>query len=362
MAVYKKKDTFENKKNYNMRRVVLTGIRKMELTQSVVPEIKNSKEVKIKLTTIGVCGSDIHYYAEGKIGSQVVQYPYPVGHECSGVIEEVGEDVSNVKIGDLVVVDPSVHCGVCDQCIVGRPHTCRNNKFLGCPGQLDGCLADYIVMPDFTCFPVTGKLNPIQAALIEPLTIGVYTVNLAQIENKDTSVGIFGVGPIGLSVLMKLLAEEITNIGIIEPLEYRLEKAKEIGARYVINPVNEDVEQKVKEKEELLLDVVFEASGEQEAVSNAIKILKPGGKLVLVGIPPEAQYTFNMDLMRRKELTVVNVRRQNHCVEEAIELVVSGKIDIEKMVTHNFSLEETPLAFEIVEAYEDGAIKAMINL
>lgn len=345
-----------------MKQVVLTGIREMAMTEIVDPVIIHPREVKIKMSTIGVCGSDIHYYAEGKIGSQVVQYPFPVGHECSGIIEEIGSNVTNVKVGDLVVVDPSVHCGHCDQCLAGRPHTCRNNKFLGCPGQLDGCLAEYIVMPGFTCFPVTGKLNPVQAALIEPLTIGVYTVKLAQIQNRATTVGIFGAGPIGLSVLFKLLADGIEDITMIEPLDYRLQKAKEIGAKYLVNPDSEVVEVVVKKQHELLLDVVFEASGTQDAVTNAVKILKPGGKLVLVGIPPSAEYTFNMDLMRRKELTVINVRRQNHCVEEAIELVVSAKIDVEKMVTHHFSLEETPKAFEIVEGYKDGAIKAVINL
>ncbi len=334
----------------------------MAMTEIPIPVLLRTDEVKIKMSTIGVCGSDIHYYAEGKIGTQVVQYPFAVGHECSGIIEEVGENVTNVKVGDLVVVDPSVHCGHCDQCLAGRPHTCRNNRFLGCPGQLDGCLSEYIVMPDFTCFPVTGKMNPVQAALIEPLTIGVYTVKLAQIESKGSSVGIFGSGPIGLSVLFKLLADGIEDITMIEPLDYRLNKAQEIGAKYLINPESENVENAVKSQHELLLDVVFEASGEQEAVTNALRIMKPGGKLVLVGIPPSARYTFDMDLMRRKELTVINVRRQNHCVEEAIELVISGKIDVEKMVTHHFSLEETPLAFEIVEAYKDGAIKAMINL
>ena len=344
-----------------MKQVVLTGIKKMKLIDVVVPTLLNKNDVKIKLATIGVCGSDIHYYSVGKIGTQVVEYPFPVGHECSGVIEEVGANVSNVKVGDLVVVDPAVHCGVCDQCLAGRPHTCRNGKFLGCPGQLDGCLGEFIVMPDFTCFDVTGKLNPAQAALIEPLSIGVYAVNVAEIESKSTSVGIFGAGPIGLSILMKLLADEISDIGIIEPLEYRLDKTKEIGAAYFINPVKESVEEVVKQKEEYLLDVVFEASGEQDAVTNALKILKPGGKLVLVGIPPSAEYTFNMDLMRRKELKVINVRRQNHCVEEAIGLVVSEKIDIEKMVTHNFTLEETAAAFDMVEGYKDGAIKAMIN-
>lgn len=345
-----------------MKQVVLTGIRKMELTTAQVPEVISNNDVKIKLASIGVCGSDIHYYAEGKIGSQVVQYPFPVGHECSGYITETGAEVKNVKVGDLVVVDPSVHCGHCDQCLSGRPHTCRNNKFLGCPGQLNGCLAEFIVMPSFTCFPVAGKMTPVQAALIEPLTIGVYAVKLAGITSINTDSAIFGSGPIGLSILMKLLADRLRNITVIEPLDYRLNKASEVGARYLINPDNEDVEIVVKENNELLMDVVFEASGDQEAVTNAVKILKPGGKLVLVGIPPNAQYTFDMDLMRRKELTVINVRRQNHCVEEAIDLVISGKIDVEKMVTHHFTLEETPKAFEIVEGYKDGAIKAMINL
>ncbi|SHE66731.1 L-iditol 2-dehydrogenase [Mariniphaga anaerophila] len=344
-----------------MKKVVLTGIREMEMISAPVPQIANADDVKIKLVSIGVCGSDIHYYSEGKIGTQVVKYPFAVGHECSGTIVEVGSKVTNVKVGDLVVVDPSVHCGHCDQCLSGRPHTCRNNRFLGCPGQLEGCLSEYIVMPSFTCFPVTGKLNPVQAALIEPFTIGVYSVKLAEIKNRQTSVGIFGAGPIGLSILLKLLADEVTNVGMIEPLEYRLEKAKEIGVRYVVNPEKQNVKTEVEKFEELLVDVVFDASGEQAAVTNAVKILKPGGRLVLVGIPPSAEYTFDMDLMRRKELSIVNVRRQNHCVEEAIELVVSGKADVEKMVTHHFPPEKTSTAFDIVEGYKDGAIKAMID-
>ncbi|MDX8339452.1 alcohol dehydrogenase catalytic domain-containing protein [Draconibacterium sp. IB214405] len=345
-----------------MKAVVLTGIRQMKLTEVPDPVLTSEQDVKIKLSTIGVCGSDIHYYAEGNIGSQVVEYPFTVGHECSGIIVEVGKDVNNVKVGDLVVVDPSVHCGTCDQCLAGRPHTCRNNKFLGCPGQLEGCLSEFIVMPSYTCIPVSDQLNAMQAALIEPLSIGVYAVKLAQMQHKESSTAILGAGPIGLSILMKLLADGVPNIGMIEPLDYRLDRAEEIGASWLVNPNRDDVEAAVKKQEELLMDIVFEASGDQQAVDNAIKILKPGGKLVLVGIPPDAQYVFNMDLMRRKELTIINVRRQNHCVEDAIDLVVSGKVQVSKMVTHEFNLEETPVAFDVVEGYKFGAIKAMINL
>lgn len=344
-----------------MKQIILTGIKEMAIRDVPEPSIISKNEVKIKISVVGICGSDVHYYSEGKIGSQVVQYPFPVGHECSGVIVDKGEQVVGLNIGDLVVIDPSVHCGTCDQCLAGRPHTCRNNRFLGCPGQLEGCLSDYIVLPDFTCFPVSGEMDAVNAALIEPLSIGVYAVNLAGITQNDISTAIFGAGPIGLSILMKLLADDITNIGMIEPLTYRLNKAYEVGARYLINPENEDVEEAIKQKEELLLDVVFEASGQQGAVDNALKIIKPGGKLVLVGIPPDAQYIFNMDLMRRKEVTVINVRRQNHCVEEAIELVKSGKVKADKMVTHHFGPDDTPNAFEMVEGYKNGVIKAMVH-
>lgn len=344
-----------------MKQVVLEGIKKMKLIDVAEPQLMSADEVKIRLSVVGVCGSDIHYYSEGKIGSQVVEFPFPVGHECSGTIVEKGANVKHVNVGDLVVVDPSVHCGECDQCRSGRPHTCRNNRFLGCPGQIDGCLGDYIVMPGFTCFPVTGSLNPVQAALIEPLSIGVYAVKLASLVDSKQSVAIFGAGPIGLSILFKLLADDVREVTMIEPLDYRLNKAKEIGAKFIVQADKENVVNRISEIHEFLLDIVFEASGEQEAVDNALKVLKPGGKLVLVGIPPDAKYTFDMDLMRRKELSVINVRRQNHCVEEAIELVRSGRVDAEKMVTHNFKLEETGKAFEIVEAYKDGAIKAMIH-
>jgi L-iditol 2-dehydrogenase len=215
-------------------------------------------------------------------------------------------------------------------------------------------------MPAFTCFPVTGKLDAVEAALVEPFSIGVYSVRCAGITDIQHSIAIFGAGPIGLSILLKLLADGFMNIGMIEPLDYRLEKAKNLGARWTINPENVDVLSEVRKWEELLLDVVFDASGEQDAVDNALRILKPGGRLVLVGIPPDAKYSFDMDLMRRKELTVINVRRQNHCVEEAIELIAGGKVKVREMVTHTFRLEETPAAFKMVAGYHDHVIKAMI--
>ena len=343
-----------------MKTFVLTGIRKIEMTETPKPGLKHADDVLIRIKSVGVCGSDIHYFTEGKIGTQVVEFPFAVGHECSGIIEEVGSSVTHVKPGDLVAIDPSVHCGECDQCLAGRPHTCRKNLFLGCPGQLDGCLTEYLVMPSFTCFPVNGILNPTSAALIEPLTIGTYSVELAQTDFQGKAVGIFGAGPIGLSVLMVLRTLNTGNIYSFEPLEYRRNKAKKLGATNASNPFETDPLKIIQEAEPLLLDVVFDCSGEQKAVDDATQILKPGGKLILVGIPPEGKYTINMDMLRRKEISIHNVRRQNHCVEKSIELVRNG-LPVQQMVTHRFSPEETQQAFEMVSDYKDGIIKAMID-
>ncbi|HZL08728.1 MAG TPA: alcohol dehydrogenase catalytic domain-containing protein [Prolixibacteraceae bacterium] len=343
-----------------MKTLVLNGIRKIEMIDRPQPKLKNPDDVLIRIKSVGVCGSDVHYFSEGKIGSQVVEFPFTVGHECSGLVVETGISVTRVKPGDLVAIDPSIHCGICDQCLAGRPHTCRNNLFLGCPGQIEGCLAEFIVMPEFTCFVLNDSFNQTTGALIEPLTIGVYSVELANTNFQDKTIGIFGAGPIGLSVLMVLKTMQTGSAFCFEPLEYRREKALKLGSDFAFNPFETDAYESTRKIEPLLLDVVFECSGTQKAVDDAIKILKPGGKLVLVGIPPEAKYVFNMDLMRRKEISIQNVRRQNHCVEKAIKMIEQG-LPAGQMVTHHFLPEETQQAFEMVSNYQDGVIKAMID-
>ena len=340
--------------------LALTGIRKMEVIERPMPQLVAPNDVLIRIKYIGVCGSDIHYYTDGRIGSQVVSYPFVVGHECSGQVIAVGPEVKRVIPGDLIAIDPSIHCGDCQQCAANRPHTCLNNRFLGCPEQLEGCLTEYLVMPEFCCYPVTDRMDAEEAALLEPFSIGVYAVRLASTLLAGQRAAIFGAGPIGLSILLKLLSTGEVPVGMVDPLQYRLEKAAEMGASWIVNPTESAVLPNVLLHAPEGMDVVFEASGAQSAVDNALEILKPGGKLVLVGIPPEAQYQFNMDLMRRKEITVINVRRQNEAMEEAIQLVSERKVNLKQMVTHYFQLRKTPVAFDIVSNYADGVVKAMV--
>lgn len=343
-----------------MKSMMLTGIRKMEMTEVPVPELKNSTDVLIKLKTVAVCGSDIHYYVSGKIGSQVVQYPFPVGHECAGVVEKIGEGVTKVKVGDRIAVEPAMPCGECDQCKAGRAHTCRKLKFLGCPGQADGCLSEFIVMPEHSCFPVSDKLTFDDAAISEPLAIGVYAVNQS-ISMKGASIGILGYGPIGMSVQLPAMAKGAEKIYVTDKIDERLKIANESGASYARNVDKTDIVKEILKIEPKGLDVIFECCGKQDAIENAFDLLKPGGVLMLIGIPEFDHWSFPVDKGRHKEITIKNVRRQNGAVEETLELLESGAVDVSNMATHRFSFTETKKAFDLVASYGDGVMKAMID-
>ncbi len=343
-----------------MKAMALTGIRQMEMIELPVPEIIHDNDVLIQMKVVGVCGSDVHYYTRGKIGSQVVQYPFPVGHEGAGEVIKVGPAVTSVKPGDRIAIEPAMPCGECDQCKVGRPHTCRKLKFLGCPGQADGCLSEYIVMPEDSCFKISNTLTYTDAAISEPLAIGLYAVNQS-IPLKGATIGILGFGPIGMSVLLSAKAKGGEKFFVTDLVPERLQIAKDCGAIWTGNPANSDVVSQIKEKEPLLLDVVFECCGKQEAIDQAVELLKPGGKLMVIGIPEFDRWSFNVDQMRHKEICIQNVRRQNHSVEETLELMEEKKIDVSKMSTHRFPFAETKEAFDLVTDYRDGVMKAMID-
>jgi len=343
-----------------MKAMVLTGIRQLDMMDWPDPRIVHENDVLIRLESVGVCGSDIHYYTTGRIGSQVVRFPYPVGHESGGTVVEVGRNVKKIKQGDRIAIEPAISCGHCDQCTSGRPNTCRNINFLGCPGQIDGCLTEYLVMPEENCFLIPDHMSFAEAALSEPLAIGVYAVQQS-ISMKNAKVGILGFGPIGMSVMLPAMAYGAEIFYVTDKITDRLIIAKDLGASWAGNPDEVDVVGKINEIEPMQLDVVFECCGQQDAIDNALEILKPGGKLMLIGIPEVEKLCFNMDYMRRKEISIVNVRRQKHCVQEALDLIAYGRIDISKMVTHNYSFEDTKIAFDLVGGYKDGVMKAMIN-
>ena len=343
-----------------MKAMMLTGIRQMEMREIPEPELVKSNDVKIKMSVLGICGSDIHYYTQGQIGTQKVQYPFTVGHEGAGEVVEVGKSVTRVKPGDIIAIEPAMPCWECDQCLAGRHHTCRKLRFLGCPGQAEGCLMEYIVMPETSCFPLKGILTPDHGAISEPLAIGVYAVKKSG-GVKDLNIGIFGFGPIGMSIMLAARTKNVGNIYVTDRIDDRLVIARKEGALVAGNPDKENIVKKILNEEKLGIDIAFECCGKQEAFDQAVELLKPGGKLVVVGIPEFDNWTMDVETTRRREISLQFIRRQVDCVEEALKLMEDGEINIDNMITHRFPFAMTKEAFDLVTEYRDGVMKAMID-
>ncbi|MBR4749845.1 MAG: alcohol dehydrogenase catalytic domain-containing protein [Abditibacteriota bacterium] len=344
-----------------MKSAKLTAIREVKIFDEPMPVIKSDTDVLIKVKAVGICGSDVHYYSDGMIGSQVVQFPFTVGHEGAGVVEAVGSAVTRVKPGDRIAIEPAMPCFECDQCRAGRRNTCRKLRFLGCPGQAEGCLSEYIVMPETSCFPIPDTMNFDEASISEPMAIGWYAVKRS-IPMKGKKIAILGAGPVGLCVLLSALDAGAEAIYVTDRLDYRLEMAMAMGAVWGANPDRTDITKGILEAAPEGMDCVFECCGQQSAMDQAVDMLKPGGRLMLIGIPATSErVSFKIDLMRRKELDVRNVRRQNECCQEALDFIASGRVNVNPMVTHRFPLEETGRAMDLVENYSDGVVKAMID-
>ena len=344
-----------------MKAAFLTGIRQMEIRETAQPEISDPHSVLLRIGVVGVCGSDVHYYTAGRIGSLVVNYPEWTGHECAATVVAVGEQVKRLKVGERVAVDPLIPCGHCDQCLLGREHTCRNQAFLACPGQATGALAEYLIMPEKSCHAIPDGMTMVQAAVVEPLSIGLYAQRLAQMQ-PGAKIAILGSGPIGLCVLLSSLAACDCTVYATDLLDERLALARRCGARWTGNPKHTDVVRAIRELEPLGVDFVFECAGQQETLDQSIELLKPGGTVLMIGIPEVDRVSFSIHTLRRQEIRLQSVRRQNQCMAPAIELVSNGAINLARLVTHHFSLAETRKAFDLVADYRDGVVKAVVHV
>ena len=342
-----------------MKAAQVSSAYQIELNDVPEPTINSQHDVLLQVQLVGICGSDIHYYRTGRIGNQVVNSAHTIGHETSAVVMETGNEVTRFRFGDRVTLDPSVSCGRCDQCISGRPHTCRNNQFLGCPGQLPGSLSRYLVMPESCCFLIPEGVSEETAVLSEPLSIGLYAVQQA-LPLNNAKIAILGAGPIGLSVLIAARFYGALDIYVSDRLDYRCEIARKHGARWAGNPYKQDVVQHVRDEVPSLLDTIFECSGQQEAMDQALQLVKPGGTIQLIGIPEFDRYSFDAHLARRHEINLKNIRRQNGCTQLALDMIAEKKIDPTFMITHHFSLSQIRDAFELLKDYKDGVIKAVI--
>jgi L-iditol 2-dehydrogenase len=353
-----------------MRAARLHGIRDLRL-EGLPRPTPGPGEVLLEVASVGVCGSDVHYYLDGRIGSQVVTAPIIMGHEFSAWVAELGAGacsersrrVDGLEIGQLVAVEPAIHCGECESCQHGHPNLCPDVRFCGTP-PIDGVFAEYTVMPAENCFLLPPGLGPMEGAMLEPLGIAIHSVDLAHLKPGQT-VAVLGAGPIGLLTAAVAKVSGVSTIYMTEPLAYRRQFALDYIADTALNPYEKDTDV-VAEIMRLTggrgVDVAFEAAGAPETPQQAAAVARPGGKVIVAGIPADDTMTMNASTVRHKGLTIKLVRRMKHTYPRAIRMVQTGMVDVKSLVTHTFPLERIAEAFEMVAAYDDGVLRAVIQV
>jgi L-iditol 2-dehydrogenase len=344
-----------------MRAAILQEIGKVEMVDLPDPS-PGEGEVLVRVRSVGVCGSDIHYYKHGRIGpTQVVTEPIVLGHEPAGEIAAVGPGVTRVREGDRVAIEPAVSCGHCPRCIEGRQNLCPDVVFLGTP-PYHGAYREYLVLPEANVERIPDTMDFDTAALLEPLAIGLHAANLAGVQPGDR-VGIFGAGPIGLCTLLGALARGAAEVMITDRIEPRLAMARRLGATHTVNIDREPAIETARALTAALgLDCTLEAAGDPEALNDAAECVRRGGRMAIVGIPSGDTVTLPIHTIRRAELTIRNVRRSNRLLERSIDLVASGRMDVAPLATHRYTLDTVEDAFKLVDAYADGVVKAMVRV
>lgn len=341
-----------------MDAAVLNKALDIEVKKVEVPE-PSQDEVLIKVHCIGICGSDVHYYEYGKIGRYVVEDPMILGHELSGEVVEIGGNVQNISVGDRVAVEPGVTCGRCDYCKSGRYNLCPDVVFMATP-PVDGAWSEYVtVRSDFVC-KLPDEMSYETGALIEPYSVGIHAMFRGKVTPTDRIL-VTGLGPIGLLTIQAAKMFGVQEIYASDVIPFRQQLAVDMGITGVIDPSKENLKERIsKLTDEKGVDVVIETSGNHLAISDAIKVVRRGGRIVLVGLPIEDEIPIDITHIVDSEFDVYGVFRYANTYPAAIQSLSRSDINIEKVITHKFKLKDIHKAMELATKEKDTSIKIMI--
>ncbi len=309
-------------------------------------------EVLIEIKAVGVCGSDVHYYEHGRIGSYVVRQPLILGHESAGVIVNVGSGVNTSRIGQRVAIEPGIPDGICEQCRAGRYNLCPNVRFFGTP-PIDGAFTNYVTIPASFAYTLPVSLSDEEGALIEPLSVGLWACRKAQLQGADRLL-ITGAGPIGLLTMKVALALGASQITMTDVSPQRLETARKLGATRTVNVAREALADAAVEA-----DVLIECSGNQKALMDGIRSLRPAGKVVAVGMSPGEEVSVPMAFLQNHEITLTGTFRYANTYADAISLVAAGLIDLKPIITGHYALTETEQALQATKQ-DPANIKSIV--
>jgi len=321
--------------------------------------VPKDNEALIKVYCIGICGSDVHYYEHGRIGRYVVKEPIILGHELAGEVVEVGKQVSNIAVGDRVAVEPGVTCGQCDYCKSGRYNLCPDVVFLATP-PVNGAWAEYIVMPSDYLFKLPDSMSYEEGAMLEPLSVGFHAMMRGKVQPFDR-VLITGLGPIGLLAGQAAKLFGVSEIYGTDVVPFRRQLAMEMGFTAALDPVKENVGQRLNELTNGFgVTLVVESSGNARAMADTIKWVRRGGRIVFVGLPADSAIPMDMGQFIDGEIDAYGVFRYANTYPAAIQALQHSSLDIEKIVTHRFALTDTQEALEVARKEKDTSIKVMI--
>ncbi len=343
-----------------MKTAVMTGIGEVELQERPIPHPAPG-EVLVKVEYVGICGSDLHYYESGRIGDFVVEPPFVLGHEAGGTVVELGEGVTHLKVGDRVALEPGRTCGQCEHCKEGRYNLCENVIFFATP-PVDGVFQEYVAHEAGLCFPIPDQMSTMEAALIEPLAVGLHAANQGGAHLGQTAV-VTGAGCIGLCSLLALKAMGVSKVIQVDVMDKRLQKAAELGADAVINGKNEDTAARILELTGGKgADLAIETAGSEITAGQLIRGVKKGATIVFVGYSASGQMNLPVGMALDKELTFKTVFRYRNIYPMAIEAVASGRIRIRDIVTDTFELEDIKNALDSCVHNKADIVKGVVRV
>ncbi|HEX9781385.1 MAG TPA: alcohol dehydrogenase catalytic domain-containing protein [Opitutaceae bacterium] len=350
-----------------MRAIHLSGLRRLESGEYAEPEPPAAGEVLIRVDAVGICGSDLHMYETGRIGTTVHAKPFVPGHEFMGTVVQVGTDAADGNGGALrvktrVAVDPQVACHRCEWCEAGHPNLCPHHTFLGV-FPTDGALRERMLVPARNCFPIPDEISDGGGAALETLGVALHAIDLSHIR-LGWSGAVIGCGPVGLLIVRLARLAGVASLVAVDPLSWRAEQARAFGATHIIRDRAENCTADImRATGGRGCDIVLEAAAAGPEAQAAMEVATPGGRVVLVGIPPDDRLTLTHSVARRKGLSVIFSRRMKHVYPRSIALASGprAQVDLDGLITHEFPLERTAEAFELHSNHQDGVVKSLVR-
>lgn len=341
-----------------MRSIALVAKRVLEERVLPDPPDPGPGEVLVKIRSVGICGSDMHWYLDGGIGPFQAAYPQVLGHEPAGEIIAVGKGVHHRKVGDRVSIEPSITCGHCEFCLRGQHNNCPSCIFLGSPAA-PGLFREYAVVPEHNADLVPDNLDWTQATLIEPVAVMVHVTELVSVSLGDT-VAVMGSGPIGMLCAAMAKQAGAARVYICDKVAHRLELAKAMGADVAVHN-SRFAEVIADETRGRGVDLVLDAAGALETINLGLSVVRPSGTFLLIGIPTEGNLAIDIHTAMHKEVRFQTLKRSNHKGMAAAKLLEAGRIP-SALITHRLPFLETPKGFELLANYTDNVGKVVIEV